>query len=244
MIRSYPEIKTIAMTTNALVLKNKLKLFKDAGLNSLNISLDTLIEAKFTFITRRLGFNNVLESIKLAEELDFIPVKVNCVLMKGVNDDELLDFIEFTRNRNIYLRFIEYMPFDDNKWSEKKMFPFEEALGLIRKKYELVKIVDALNDTAKGYQVPGFKGKVGFISSMTDHFCGTCNRLRITADGNLKVCLFSNQETNLKELLKNKCSDEELYEIISKAIKGKNYKHGDMHDLAASKNRPMIKIGG
>ena len=121
---------------------------------------------------------------------------------------------------------------------------FEDAIKIINSKYKLIKLIDSPNDTSKGYQVEGFKGKVGFINSMTDHFCGGCNRLRLTADGNLKVCLFSNQETNLRDLIRNNTSDEELYNIIHTAVKGKKFSHDDMHTLAEMKNRPMITIGG
>jgi cyclic pyranopterin phosphate synthase len=184
-------------------------------------------------------------------EHGFKAVKVNCVLMRGFNDDEILDFIEFTKNKDIYLRFIEYMPFDGNRnirlileWNDKKIMKYEEALSIIKKKYKLCKIEDAPNDTSKGYQVEGYKGKVGFITSMTDHFCGTCNRLRLTADGNLKVCLHSNEETNLRDLLRENFSEEELFKVINSAVKGKKFSHDGMYNLAERKNRPMITIGG
>lgn len=124
------------------------------------------------------------------------------------------------------------------------MMPYQEALEIIKTKYDYEKIVDDKNDTSKGYRVPGHKGKFGFITSMSDHFCGSCNRLRMTADGNLKVCLFDSKEFNLKELLRANASDEEIYKIIGGAVQGKKEAHGDMHDLAATKNRPMITIGG
>ena len=130
------------------------------------------------------------------------------------------------------------------EWNNKKIMNYQEALELIKSRYNIIKIDDSPNDTSKGYQVEGFKGKVGFITSMTDHFCGSCNRLRLTADGNLKVCLHSNQETNLRDLLRNGTSDEELYKIIEIAVKGKKFSHDGMNVLAVSKNRPMITIGG
>ena len=133
---------------------------------------------------------------------------------------------------------------DNLEWNNKKIIPYKEALAIIQSKYNLIKLVDSSNDTSKGYQVEGFLGKVGFITSMSDHFCGTCNRLRLTADGNLKVCLHSNQETNLRDLLRNNTSEEELYKIIETAVKGKKFSHDGMDVLATNKNRPMIKIGG
>lgn len=113
------------------------------------------------------------------------------------------------------------------EWNNKKIMNYQEALELIKSRYNIIKIDDSPNDTSKGYQVEGFKGKVGFITSMTDHFCGSCNRLRLTADGNLKVCLHSNQETNLRDLLRNGTSDEELYKIIEILVKGKNLSHDE-----------------
>jgi molybdenum cofactor biosynthesis enzyme MoaA len=117
-------------------------------------------------------------------------------------------------------------------------------LNKINPKYNLIKLEDNKNDTSKGYIVKGYKGKIGFITSMTNHFCGSCNRLRLTADGNLKVCLFSNKEVNLRELLRENKSEDEIYNIIETAVKGKDFSHGGMYKIAENKNRPMIKIGG
>ncbi len=111
-------------------------------------------------------------------------------------------------------------------------------------KYNLIKIDDAKNDTAKGYRIDGFKGKIGVISSMSDHFCRSCNRLRITADGNLKVCLFGNEEVSLRDMLRSDKSDKEIFEVIDAAVKMKKISHGGMYNIASNKNRPMITIGG
>ncbi len=195
-IRSYPSIKTIGITTNGVILHRLLEPLAKAGLNSLNISLDSLIKEKFDFITRRTAFARVLTNIRLALDMpNFYPlVKINCVVMQGINTDELNDFVELTRHQsNLAVRFIEYMPFDDNKWSEKKYFPYEEMLKIIKQKYNLEKIIqDDKNDTTKWYRVKdhSYQGKIGFITSMSEHFCSTCNRIRITANGQLKVSSF------------------------------------------------------
>lgn len=159
------------------------------GLDALNISLDTLIPSKFEFIARRKGWQNVMDSIDKAINEQFSnQVKVNCVVMKGFNDDELCDFVNLTKSRSLDVRFIEYMPFDGNKWNDKKMMTYKEMLEKIQQKYpDINQLEPSLNDTSKPYNIPGFKGKFGFISSMSENFCGSCNRLRITADGNLKV---------------------------------------------------------
>ena len=188
------------MTTNGLLLSRKLPALKAAGLDLLNISLDTLVPAKFEFITRRKGFEKVMQGIETALQLGYKP-KINCVVMAGLNDDELTNFVELTRDRELDVRFIEYMPFEGNKWNDKKMVPYQRMLELIRLKYgdqQLVRVEDAANDTSKAYRITGYLGKIGFITSMSEHFCGSCNRLRLTADGNLKVCLFGNAETSLR----------------------------------------------
>jgi cyclic pyranopterin phosphate synthase len=125
------------------------------------------------------------------------------VVMRGLNEREILPFVELGREQDLEVRFIEYMPFDGNKWSQGKMLSYREMLDIIRAKYpELRKVQDQKNDTSKTYEVPGFVGKMGFITSMTHNFCGSCNRLRITSDGNLKVCLFGNAEVSLRDILR------------------------------------------
>jgi GTP 3',8-cyclase / cyclic pyranopterin monophosphate synthase len=129
--------------------------------------------------------------------MGYFPLKINCVVMRGLNDDEIFNFIEMTKNKNLDIRFIEYMPFDGNKWNTKKMVSFKDLLKIVASKYAIESIdrlPDDANDTSKAFKINGYKGQFGFITSMTDHFCNTCNRLRLTADGNLKVCLFGNTE--------------------------------------------------
>lgn len=168
-------------------------------------SLDTLRAEKFEFISRRpkAGHSKVLEAVEKSLELGYNPLKINCVVMRGLNDDEILDFVELTRDKAVDVRFIEYMPFDGNKWDTRKMVPYSEMLDIIQAKYsEFSRIADAPNDTSKGYKVAGWRGQVGFITSMSENFCGSCNRLRLTADGNLKVCLFGNTEISLRDCLR------------------------------------------
>ncbi|KAF9173799.1 Molybdenum cofactor synthesis protein 1 [Mortierella sp. AD011] len=238
-------LKTIAMTSNGIALKRKLPSLVSSGLNLLNLSLDTLDRFKFELMTRRKGFERVMETIDDALAIGLDPVKINCVVMRGTNDKEVLDFVEFTRNKKVDVRFIEYMPFGGNKWKENKLVPYQELIENIRAIHPTFKkLVDDPNDTSKAYHVPGFAGQVGFITSMSDHFCGTCNRLRITADGNLKVCLFGNTEVSLRDMMRQGKSDEELREIIEMAVKNKKKQHAGMSNLVNMKNRPMILIGG
>ncbi|XP_064504532.1 molybdenum cofactor biosynthesis protein 1 isoform X4 [Pseudopipra pipra] len=236
-------LKTIAVTTNGINLTRLLPRLKEAGLNAINISLDTLVPAKFEFIVRRKGFHKVMEGIHKATELGYRPVKVNCVVMRGLNEDELLDFVDFTKDLPLDVRFIEYMPFDGNKWNFKKMVSYKEMLDTIKQRWpELERLPCETSSTAKSYKVPHFQGQISFITSMSEHFCGSCNRLRITADGNLKVCLFGNSEVSLRDHLRSGASEEELVQIIGAAVGRKKKQHAGMFNISQMKNRPMILI--
>ncbi|KAK3868274.1 hypothetical protein Pcinc_026316 [Petrolisthes cinctipes] len=237
-------IKQLGMTTNGLLLKRRLGELQSAGLTHLNISLDTLIPQKFELITRRKGWDRVMAGIDQALHLGYSPVKVNCVVMRGKNEEEIVDFVELTQHKDLDVRFIEYMPFSGNKWLDKKMVSYAEMLDAIKQKYPTItRIADKANDTSKGYKVPGSMGQVGFITSMSENFCGSCNRLRLTADGNLKVCLFGTAEVSLRDAMRSGCSDEELLGVISSAVRRKKKQHAGMQNLAKLQNRPMILIG-
>lgn len=238
-------LKTLAMTTNGITLANKLPRLKECGLSLLNISLDTLVPAKFEFMTRRRGHERVMKSIDAAIELGYNPVKVNCVVMRGFNDDEICDFVELTREKPINVRFIEFMPFDGNVWNSKKLVPYSEMLDIVvRSNKGLQRILDHPSETAKNFRIDGHRGTVSFITSMTEHFCAGCNRLRLLADGNFKVCLFGPSEVSLRDPLRCGADDNELKEIIGAAIKRKKAAHAGMFDIAKTPNRPMVHIGG
>ncbi|XP_025161315.1 molybdenum cofactor biosynthesis protein 1 [Harpegnathos saltator] len=245
-LRQLRNLEQIAITTNGLTLTRQLPALQRAGLDALNISLDTLQEKRFEMFTRRQGWSRVMAGIDLAVQLGYNPVKVNCVIMRGKNDDEIIDFIDFTRDRPIDVRFIEYMPFQGNEWKENKMVPFDEMKKIIRDKYpDFQALPNQPNDTSKAYQVPGFVGQVGFITSMSQHFCDSCNRLRITADGNLKVCLFEGKgEVSLRDALRSGASTDALKNLIRGAVSRKKKQHAGMINLTQMENRPMILIGG
>lgn len=201
-------LRELAITTNGLTLARKLDTMVEAGVTGVNLSLDTLDPFQFEIMTRRRGFDQVMKSIARILEINRaggrMKLKVNAVVIRGLNDAQILPFVEMTREKDMEVRFIEYMPFDGNRWSSQKMLPYQEMLAIIREKHpDLVKVQDHPNDTSKTFQVPGFAGRIGFITSMTNHFCGSCNRLRITSDGNLKVCLFGNAEVSLRDLLRD-----------------------------------------
>lgn len=217
-------LKEICLTTNGISLHRKLDSMVEAGLTGINLSLDTLDPFQFQIMTRRKGFEAVQKSIDRILELNKlgagIKLKINCVVMRGLNDREIIPFVEMTREKNIEVRFIEYMPFDGNKWSKKKMYSYSEMLDLIREHYpSLQKVQDHKNDTSKTWHIPGFAGRIGFITSMTHNFCGTCNRLRITSDGNLKVCLFGNAEVSLRDILRRSNNGDPIDEQAFEAMK-------------------------
>ncbi|XP_051140881.1 GTP 3',8-cyclase, mitochondrial-like isoform X2 [Andrographis paniculata] len=214
-------LKTLAMTTNGITLANKLQRLKECGLDLLNISLDTLVAPKFEFMTRRRGHERVMKSIDAAVEMGYNPVKP------------------------INVRFIEFMPFDGNVWNVKKLVPYAEMLDIVAKDFTgLERIQDHPTETAKNFRIDGHQGTVSFITSMTKNFCAGCNRLRLLADGNFKVCLFGPSEVSLRDPLRNGADDNELKEIIGAAVKRKKQAHAGMFDIAKTPNRPMIHIGG
>jgi len=241
-------VEVLGITTNGIALSQKrLTRLKDMGLNSINISLDTLQPAKFEFITRRRGWDKAMAAIHRSLDADIGPVKVNCVLMRGLNDDEILAFVELTRNLALDVRFIEYMPFDGNQWRSAKFFSYIDTLNVIKTHwpdFTRARSWDAKDSTSKTWHVPGFAGRIGFITSMTHNFCASCTRLRLTADGNLKVCLFGASEVSLRDALRSDLDQAALERLISAAVKRKEAKHAGMHNLAVQKNRPMILIGG
>ncbi|KAK7243466.1 hypothetical protein RIF29_38263 [Crotalaria pallida] len=238
-------LRTLCMTTNGIALERKLPKLKECGLTSLNISLDTLVPAKYEFMTRRRGHAKVMDSINAAVDLGYNQVKVNCVVMRGFNDDEICDFVELTREKPINIRFIEFMPFDGNVWNVKKLVPYSEMMDTMVKRFpSLKRLQDHPTETAKNFTIDGHQGRVSFITSMTEHFCAGCNRLRLLADGNFKVCLFGPSEVSLRDPLRHGVEDPELREIIGAAVKKKKASHAGMFDIAKTANRPMIHIGG
>ena len=237
----------LVMTTNGTRIAEMLPVLKEAGIKTVNISLDTLQPDKFMLITRRDVFHQVRSNIELLLQEKFT-VKVNVVVMKGLNDGEIRDFIEWTRHNSIQVRFIEFMPFSGNKWTSNKMFSYQEILDEIGKAFSVLPVKGALHDTAKGFMVPGHEGSFAIISTMTAPFCSTCNRMRLTADGKLKNCLFSDGETDLLTALRNQ---EDVLPLIQASIWSKKKELGGQMvpnfeelDANAINNRSMITIGG
>lgn len=216
-------LQDLAMTTNGISLHRKLDDMVAAGLTAINISLDTLDPYQFQLLTRRQGFQAVMKSIDKVKEMNTrgagIKLKINCVVMCGLNDHQIVPFVEMTKHDDIEVRFIEYMPFGGNKWSKSKMMSYSDILNVIRAKYpDIRRMTDAKNDTSKTWRVPGFVGRVGFITSMTHNFCSSCNRLRITSDGNIKVCLHGQAEVSLRDILRKSSGGEALEDYDCRPI--------------------------
>ncbi|KAG6919017.1 hypothetical protein DXG01_009727 [Tephrocybe rancida] len=232
-------LRSIAMTSNGLVLHRRLPRLVENGLTHLNLSLDTLDPFKFELITRRRGHDAVMKALNVALSSPLQSVKLNVVVIKGLNDSEVVDFVEMTKDSPL-----SALALIGNKWDSKKMVPSSELLERLTEKYpNLYRATDELNDTARSWRIPGHAGSFGFISSMSDHFCSSCNRLRITADGQIKVCLFDAKELSLRDEMRKGASDEELLQIIGRAVFGKKEKHAGMEDIDVVTNRPMILIG-
>eukprot|EP01062_Namystynia_karyoxenos_P073644 TRINITY_DN70458_c0_g1_i1.p1 TRINITY_DN70458_c0_g1~~TRINITY_DN70458_c0_g1_i1.p1 ORF type:complete len:423 (+),score=122.65 TRINITY_DN70458_c0_g1_i1:76-1269(+) len=243
-------LRELCMTTNALALSRNLPLLQEVRMDRVNISLDTLCDMKFQVITRRRGLTKVLQAIDDSLAAGIQP-KINCVVMRGVNDDEVEDFVlRFVKDRPVQVRFIEYMPFNSNGWKEHMVVPWMELWDRIERRFgKLQQVKVKRGDTSKNYTLDGHQGSVGFITTMTSAFCGTCNRLRLTADGQLKVCLHDSKESSLLQLLRDGASDEELMVAIGDIVVGKKRALGGHENAAAlasdsKHNRPMITIGG
>ena len=237
----------LALTTNATRLHDFIDELQQANIKSINVSLDTLQSDKFQLITRRNQFDTVFNNIHLLIKSG-IKAKVNVVVMKDLNDMEINDFIEWTKDTPVHVRFIEFMPFSGNRWTSNRVFTWQEMLNVISEKYTFTRLQDEPHDTAKKYTVPGHAGTFAVISTMSAPFCSTCNRMRLTADGKMKNCLFSNGETDLLTALRNGEDVEALiHENISKKAKelGGQFDTDFKHlEAAAIHNRSMITIGG
>jgi len=237
----------LSLTTNGSRLHEFVDILDQSGVHSLNISLDTLQSEKFQIITRRDQFAKVYDNIELLLKRNF-HVKINMVVMKGVNENEINHFIEWTKHAPVHVRFIEFMPFTGNRWTSNKVVTMQQILEVIGEKYEVVKLDDPRHDTAKGYMVPGHLGTFAVISTMSDNFCGDCNRIRLTADGKIKNCLFAENETDLLTALRK---GEDVVPLIhqnilskAKTLGGQFTQNFEMLHPQEIHNRSMITIGG
>lgn len=237
-----PGVKAVHLTTNGLLFDRYAQRLRDAGLTGVNISLDTLDADKFVRITRREGVEKVLDSIKLALDMGFPRVKVNVVLMRGFNEDELRDFTELARENPLTVRFIEFMPFDGHQiWETGGHFASAESLvKQIEGFYPGIQPAPGTRTEHHIFQGPGHKGKIAVIPAFTRSMCGNCSRIRVTADGNIRNCLYSDKEYSLRELIRSGCSDDEIVDVFRKAFAEKE-KDGFDAKKASSAQRVEVK---
>lgn len=232
------DLEDIAITSNGVLLNQKAEKLKKAGLDRINISLDSLNPQKFAEITRRDKFNEVWQGIKKALELGLKPVKINVVVIKGFNDDELFDFIELTKKFDLNVRFIEYMPLGGEAEADKFMSA-EEIKKIIKAKYHLISAELRGSGPAQYFKVEGAKGTIGFIAALSNHFCSSCNRLRLTADGKFKPCLASDLEIPIPQ----KLTAENIAKAYQKALNLKPAHH-NLNFNNQNHKRTMSQIGG
>lgn len=244
LINKNKEIKKIAITTNGLDLEKNLEQFKKNGLKSLNLSLDSLNAEKYKEITRGGDFFKVFSGLKKAIELQMEKIKINVVVMEGINDNEIKDFVELTKFLKIGVRFIELMPIGEGK--NFKGISNEKILEELKKIYEITEIPHEFGDgPAKYYKVKGYAGEIGFISPLSNKFCDSCNRVRVTSEGFLKLCLHYNKGIDLKRFLKEEITIEELAKEIKNAIYEKPKEHKmNSSDKTDIDSRKMNEIGG
>ncbi|MCC6754639.1 MAG: GTP 3',8-cyclase MoaA [Saprospiraceae bacterium] len=237
----------LALTTNGVFIDEYITRLQKAGLRSINVSLDSLRRERFFSITGRDAFDRVFSNIQSLLREHF-HVKVNVVVIRGENDDELLDFVRWTKEAPVHIRFIEFMPFAGNAWDSNKVVTHQQILNVLSPEFHSERIETHANDTAKPYRIPGHAGTFAVISTMSEPFCSSCNRMRITTDGKMKNCLFSRDETDLLTPLRR---GEDIVPLIRECLAAKREKLGGQFEGLAGHtdaseiiNRSMVQIGG
>ncbi len=246
MLRAISGIEEISLTTNAARLGVLAAPLRAAGLDRVNISLDTLQREKMKMISRRDFYDDVINGIEAAIQNGFAPLKFNCVAMRGVNDDEFCDLLNFAHERNAQMRFIEYMPMGAARFSQQSKFiSAEEMREVLSARFDLQpEYSQSANDPAKMWKCSRTGARVGFITSISENFCDTCNRMRLTAEGGLRPCLHQNAEVNVKEILRSGSDEEAMMQAFRNAANLKWAGH-HMNDLVpVFSNKEMISIGG
>ncbi len=247
MISSVAGDIDLALTTNAYFLPENAEKLAAAGLRRITVSLDSMKTAKFALLTGRDALSRVLEGIEAGRAAGLGPIKVNCVVIRGFNEDEVVDFADFARSHDLTVRFIEYMPLDGKKdWDRTQVVSGAEMLGMIRERYALVPVERASrSETATRYRfADGAPGELGFITTITEPFCDGCSRLRLTADGRLRTCLFSSRSHDLKFLVRGGASDDEIRQFLIATVATKEAGHGINEPGFTPSAETMASIGG
>jgi len=238
-------VQDLSMTTNGYLLESRVGALVAAGLDRINISLDSLDRAKFERVTRTKTFDDVMAGIEAAHNSPLRPVKVNAVLVRGLNDDEVEAFAEFARERDLIMRFIEFMPLDaDRSWTRDSVVPAAEVYQRISARWPLVPIAHERSETARKYKFSDGRGQIGLIAPVTQPFCGFCSRIRLTADGKLRTCLFSKEDHDLKFLLRSGANDDDILQEIRAVVAGKEKGHRINEPGFVPPSRTMVFIGG
>jgi len=243
-LASLPSRPDLALTTNGASMRLMAEDLRAAGLDRVNISCDSLRRARFAEITRRDALPAVLDGVAAAKDAGFDPVKVNCVLMRGVNDDEVLDFAEFGREHGVTIRFIEFMPLDaEDRWQVGSVVPSQEVLETIAGRFPIEAVAHG-QEPASRFRYTDGAGEVGVIASVTQPFCASCDRVRLTADGQFRTCLFALDETDLRAIVRGGGSDDDLEGAIRAAVAGKWAGHQIGNVTFVRPPRSMSQIGG
>jgi GTP 3',8-cyclase len=244
-LKTLKEIKDISLTTNAVLLEKNLEKLEKVGIKRINISLDTLNRTKFKQITGYDNFEIVWNAILKAHALGFNPIKLNTVVLPGINDDELMDLAQLSFSFPFHIRFIEYMPIGNSTLIARPPILISDIINRLKSFGKLIHVKNDIWDgPAQRFKIEGAKGEIGFISAMSHHFCSQCNRLRLTADGRLRTCLLSDQYEDLKGPLRTGCSDRKLAEIIIDGVRHKPIEHRLTTDSTAQIYDQMSSIGG
>ena len=235
----------LAMTTNGSTLRNVAAELRDAGLDRVNVSLDTLRRDRFLQMTRRDDIDNVLAGIKEAQAAGFDPVKVNAVVERGANDDEIIDLARFGRETGVEVRFIEFMPLDaTNEWERNKVVTQDEIVSAIHAVFPVVQVEARGHAPADRWRYLDGKGTVGVIPSVSHPFCGDCDRVRLTADGQFRTCLFSTEESDIRAVIRGGGSDDDVEALVRRAVAGKWAGHQINQVNFVRPKRTMSQIGG
>ncbi|WP_428304479.1 GTP 3',8-cyclase MoaA [Lacipirellula sp.] len=246
MLAAIPDIRDLALTTNGMLLDQQAAALQSAGLRRINISLDTLSEATFERITRRQGLDRVLAGIAAAQEAGFDEIRLNAIAIRGLTEDEIIPLAGFARDRKLELRFIEFMPLDaEHHWSTEQVLTGAEIRRVIEDRWGPLQV--APRDNASQPAVDfcfADGGKIGFINPVSEPFCGDCNRLRLTAEGQVRNCLFSTVERDARRVLRNGGSDDDLRTLVRESVAAKAAAHGVGRSDFHQPERAMYQIGG
>ncbi len=244
MLAAIPNLRGLSMTTNGYYLPQKARLLREAGLRSVNISLDSLRRDRFAELTRRDYFDRVLAGIEAAAQAGFSPIKINCVVMRGINDDEIVEFARWGARTGFVVRFIEFMPLDgDRRWSRERVVSSDEILQRLQELGPIEPLHNDPSDPAREYRLAN-GAVVGIIPTVSQPFCQHCDRIRLTAEGKIRNCLFAHREFDVKELVRGGASDEAIAEAIARAVWAKWEGHLINQPGFVQPSRVMYAIGG